>query len=213
MNWLARNAWARRGLSSISALLAVVGVGMLAYPFATNLYQSRLQDRLESQLAEGWDAGGVKEGDALTHLRIRQQGATDDMVSVVVVEGTSASALRAGAGHYPATPLPGEDGNVAIAGHRTTYGRPFHDNDKLRPGDRVILETPVGRYFYRILPPPPGTAAVAQGAAGYVVDSTNWTPIANTPGSKTLTLTTCHPKGSAAQRLIVKAELVKAEAR
>lgn len=198
MQWLTQNAWARKALSGFSILLAIVGVGMLAYPFATNLYQSRLQDRLSDELAsdelrQAYANGTLGEGDALTRLEIPKIG-----VDVVVVEGTSASALRAGAGHYPASPLPGEVGNVAIAGHRTTYGRPFHDNDKLKKGDDILLTTPVGKLGYRILRDP------------YVVDSRDWTPIANSPDVKTLTLTTCHPKGSAKQRLIVKAELVEA---
>lgn len=197
MHWLTHNAWARKGLSSLSILLAVVGVGMLAYPFATNLYQSRLQDDLQNELAdkgaEAYRSDTFGEGDALTRLEIPKTS-----VDVVVVEGTSASALRAGAGHYPASPLPGEEGNVAIAGHRTTYGRPFHDNDKLATGDEIILTTPVGKYTYRVVRDP------------YVVDSHDWTPIANQPGIRELTLTTCHPKGSAKQRLIIKAELVPA---
>lgn len=195
MQWLTHNAWARKGLSSFSILLAVVGVGMLAYPFATNLYQSRLQDKLQDELAgqnaEAYAADNFGIGDALTQLEIPKIG-----VNVVVVEGTSASALRAGAGHYPASPLPGEEGNVAIAGHRTTYGRPFHDNDKLVKGDEVVLTTPVGKFTYRVVQDP------------YVVGSHDWTPISNSPGIKTLTLTTCHPKGSAKERLIIKAELV-----
>ena len=58
-------------------------------------------------------------------------------VNVVVVEGTSVAALQAGAGHYPETPYPCAQGNVAIAGHRTTYGRPFNRLNDMRPGDRV----------------------------------------------------------------------------
>ncbi len=197
MQWLTRNAWARRALSGLSVLLAVVGVGMLAYPFATNLWQSRLQDRLTSELTseelrERYSQDALESGDALTRLEIEKLG-----VDVVVVEGTSASALRAGAGHYPATPLPGEEGNVAIAGHRTTYGRPFHDLDKLATGDRIVLRTPVGQHVYEVRRDP------------YVVGSHDWEPIANTPDSRTLTLTTCHPKGSARERLIVRAELVE----
>ena len=210
---LARRPWLGKALSGLSVLLALVGVGMLAYPFTTNLYQGRLQDRLEGELASGdlrekYESRGLGEGDALTRLEIPATG-----VDVVVVEGTSASALRAGAGHYPATPLPGEDGNVAVAGHRTTYGRPFHDNDKIRPGNEIILETPLGRYVYRVLPPPEGAlqSDLPEGAAGFVVDSRNWTPIANTPGRSIVTLTTCHPKGSAKYRLGVQAELVKSE--
>lgn len=188
---------ARRAASGLSLLLGVLGVGMLAYPFATNLYQGRLQTRLEVQLAtpeirQAYAAGKVAEGDSLTRLRIPGID-----VDVVVVEGTTASALRAGAGHYANTPLPGEEGNVAIAGHRTTYGRPFADLDRVGPGDEILLETPLGTHTYRVSRQP------------YVVNNTDWEPIAQRPG-KTLTLTTCHPKGSARQRLIVKAELVDA---
>jgi sortase A len=186
---------ARRLASGLSILLAVLAVGLLAYPIATNFYQGRLQSKLAIQLAKpeikrAYAAGRVAEGDSLTRLRIPATG-----VDVVVVEGTSASALRAGAGHYPATPLPGEEGNVAIAGHRTTYGKPFADNDKLRPGDTIVLDTPLRSYTYRVSRDP------------FVVAPTDFQPIAQTPGF-TLTLTTCHPKGSAKQRLIVRAELV-----
>ena len=186
---------ARRILSGISLLLAVVAVGLLAYPLYTNLVQSRIQTKLAIQLNRpetkaAYAAGHVKEGDSLTRIVIP---AID--VSTVVVEGTSQSALRAGAGHYPNTPLPGEEGNVAIAGHRTTYGKPFADLDHLKPGDEIRLETPVGAYVYRVARDP------------FVVAPTDLSVISQSPG-RTLTLSTCHPKGSARQRLIVKADLV-----
>ena len=57
-------------------------------------------------------------------------------VNDVVVQGTDAGDLRKGPGHYPATPLPGERGTVAIAGHRTTYGAPFRHIDGLKPATR-----------------------------------------------------------------------------
>ena len=186
---------ARRMLSGLSVLLAVVGVGLLAYPFYTNLVQSRIQGRLAIQFASpelkaAYAAGQVEEGDSLTRLRI-----PDIDVDVVVVEGTSASALKAGAGHYPATPLPGEEGNVAIAGHRTTYGKPFANLDHLAVGNEIVLETPLGRSVYRVTRAP------------FVVANNDFTVISQTPG-RTLTLTTCHPKGSARQRLVVKAEML-----
>lgn len=185
----------RRAASGLSLLFGVLGLGMLAYPFATNLFQGRLQQRLEVQLAspeikQAYAAGKVDEGDSLTRLRIPTVG-----VDVVVVEGTTISALRAGAGHYPNTPLPGEEGNVAIAGHRTTYGRPFANLDRVHPGEEIALDTPLGTHVYRVSREP------------YVVANNDWQPIAQRPG-KTLTLTTCHPKGSARQRLVVKAELI-----
>jgi len=186
---------ARMMLSGVSVLLAVVGVGMLAYPFATNLYQGRLQTQLAIEIAkpeikQAYQAGEIAIGDPLTRIKIP---ALD--VNTIVVEGTGASALRAGAGHYPNTPLPGEEGNVAIAGHRTTYGKPFADLDQLKPGDEIVLETPVGKHTYKVSKEP------------FVVPNTEWSVISQTPGH-TLTLTTCHPKGSAKQRLVVKAEMV-----
>jgi sortase A len=186
---------ARLTLTGLSVLLAVIGVGMLAYPFATNLYQGRLQTKLAIEferpgIKQAYSEGELAIGDPMTRLKIP---AID--VSTVVVEGTTASALRAGAGHYVNTPLPGEAGNVGIAGHRTTYGKPFANLDRLKPGDEVILETPLGTHVYKVSREP------------FVVESTDWSVISQTP-TPTLTLTACHPKGSAKQRIVVRAELV-----
>ena len=185
----------RLGTAGLALLLVVAGIVVFTYSPATDAYQAHLQTRLAGQLAspelrEAYVQRRVAEGDSLTRIRIPAIG-----VNVVVVEGTSASALRAGAGHYPGTPLPGEDGNVAIAGHRTTYGKPFADLDRLVPGDDIHVDTPVGPYQYRVTRQP------------FVVDKADWSPIANTGGKK-LTLSTCHPKRSDRQRLIVQAELV-----
>jgi sortase A len=186
---------ARRMLSGFSIVTAVIAVGLLAYPLATNYMQDRLQHKLAIQLHSpenkaAYAAGHTSEGDALTRLLI-----PTIKVDTVVVEGTGASALRAGAGHYPNTPLPGEEGNVAIAGHRTTYGKPFANLDRLAVGDEILLETPIGRHVYKVTRPP------------FVVANNDFTVISQTPGH-TLTLTTCHPKGSARQRLVVKAEML-----
>ncbi len=185
---------ARRALAGLAGVMLLAAVGVLGYPLYTNLYQDRVQGGLESQLSspeleQAYRAGNVGEGDSLTRLMIPSIG-----VDVVVVEGTSASALRAGAGHYPESPLPCETGNVAIAGHRTTYGRPFHNLDLLKPGDKIILETPVGTCTYSINKDP------------FVVAPNNFSVLERTPNGS-LTLTTCHPKNSAAQRLIVQADL------
>ena len=186
---------ARRMLSGFSIITAVIALGLLAYPLATNYMQGRLQRKLAIQLRSpqnkaAYAAGHTSEGDALTRLVIPNL-----KVDTVVVEGTGASALRAGAGHYPNPPLPGEEGNVAIAGHRTTYGKPFANLDRLAVGDDIVLETPLGRHVYRVTRPP------------FVVPNTDFTVIAQVPG-RSLTLTTCHPKGSARQRLVVRAEKV-----
>ena len=86
-----------------------------------------------------------KPGDPLGKIEIPSIGVSD-----VFVQGTGTSDLRKGPGHYPATPLPGQHGTVGIAGHRTTYGAPFHDIDKLKPGVRIELSMPYGRFTYRV---------------------------------------------------------------
>lgn len=190
---------ARIALSLLSVLLLVGAAGVIGYPFYTNLYQDRVQGRLDQEFAspeirDAYRNGTVGEGDALTRITI-----PSIEVDVVVVEGTTASALRAGAGHYPSTPLPCEVGNVAIAGHRTTYGRPFHDLDKLGPGDIIGLETPIGECTYEVSEEP------------FVVTPDRVDVVANTPEKASLTLTTCHPKGSARERLVVKADMINYE--
>ena len=189
--------WARMLLTTTSIGLLVGAVAMVGYPFYTNLLQDRIQSRLDRQIAspelkQAYLDRNIGIGDSLTRIII-----PDIDVDVVVVEGTTASALRAGAGHYPDTPLPCEIGNVGIAGHRTTYGRPFHNLDLLRPGMEITLETPIGECTYEITAEP------------FAVSPKQVEVVANTPDEATLTLTTCHPKGSARQRLIVKATLVR----
>ncbi|MCA1692335.1 MAG: class E sortase [Acidimicrobiales bacterium] len=188
--------WIRRSLSALSVLLLLGGIGLVGYPFATNIWQDRLQDKLGNQLAspelqQAYRDRQVETGDSLTRVRIP---AID--VDVVVVEGITPSALRAGAGHYPQTPLPCEDGNMAIAGHRTTYGKPFGNLDRLKAGDTIEVTTPIGGCVYQLSKDP------------YVVPPTDISVLDATP-ERALTLTTCHPRGSAAQRLIVRATWLK----
>jgi sortase A len=185
----------RRSLTGLAIALALGGTALIAYPFATDLWAQRIQNGLSAQFvssAHSYEAATVRVGKPLTRMEIPKLG-----VDVIVVEGTTPSALHAGAGHYPDTPLPGEAGNVAIAGHRTTYGRPFNRMDELEPGDKIILTTPVGKHTYEVVADPG------------VVDPTDWSPILdyNKKGSY-LTLTSCHPEGSADYRIWVRAELV-----
>lgn len=110
-----------------------------------------------------------------------------------VVEGVDREQLRLGPGHYPGTPVPGFLGNSVISGHRTTYTRPFFDLDLLEPGDSILLDTPLGLVTYRV-------------RSSYTVDPSDMSPLAATD-TAVLTLTTCNPKGSAVERLIVVADL------
>jgi sortase A len=196
-----RRPGGRKALSALSIVLFIAGVAMFAYPVGTDAYsryqQGHLNDQFgSSQLADDYRNNDVEVGSPLTRLRIPRV-----KLDVLVVEGTTAAALRAGAGHYVGTPLPGEVGNVSIAGHRTTFGRPFNRLDELKTGDEVILETPFKVFHYRVLP------AFEGHANPWPVSPKNASVIANVKGRSLLTLTTCHPKGSARQRLILRLEL------
>ena len=119
-------------------------------------------------------------------------------VEQAVVEGTGVSDLRKGPGHYRNTPLPGQPGNAAIAGHRTTYGAPFNRIDELAPGDPILVSTLQGNFKYVVSEAP------------FPVSPSKNDVLFNKDDNR-LTLTTCHPKYSAAKRLIVVAKLAPNE--
>ena len=129
-----------------------------------------------------------EHGDPVAQLLIPRIG-----VDKIVVEGVSLSDLKKGPGHYPETPLPGQEGNAAIAGHRTTYGAPFNRIDELEPGDEIIVETVQGRFRYvmrqQLVVSPSQVEVLEQGTENL------------------LTLTACHPEYSARERIVVVAEL------
>jgi sortase A len=113
------------------------------------------------------------------------------------VEGVTVDDLKDGPGHYPESPLPGQAGNAAIAGHRTTYGAPFQDVDQLQPGDEIHITTVQGRFTYLVRE----TQIVAPSQVE-VLAADHWA------WPNALTLTACHPKYSARQRIVIGAELV-----
>ena len=177
-----------------------------------HLQQGRLSDRLDelqqAPLAPAEQRALERIPDPARRLAFRarafgrQLEAGDPMgriampaigVSEVFVEGTGGGDLRKGPGHYPGTPLPGQRGTVAIAGHRTTYGAPFRHIDRLERGDRIELRMPYGRFVYRV----EGTRIVPPTEVS-VTDRVAY---------DRLVLSACHPLYSAAQRIIVFARL------
>jgi sortase A len=127
-------------------------------------------------------------GDPVARLEIPRIG-----VDEIVVSGVGVEELKNGPGHYPQTPLPGQPGNAAIAGHRTTYGAPFFNIDQLTPGDEIIATTFAGRFVYRVT----GTVVVAPTDVAVLAGTTD----------PRLTLTSCHPLYSASSRIVVTAQL------
>jgi sortase A len=128
-------------------------------------------------------------GEELAFLRIPKID-----VDEVLFEGVDRDTLRKGPGHMEGTPIPGQPGNSVISGHRTTYGSPFFDFDLLEPGDEIEVESAIGTHTYEIR-----EVIIVEPTDVWVTDSR--------PGGW-LTLTTCNPKFSARERLVVFAEMV-----
>lgn len=139
---------------------------------------------------EFFEEEAVATGEPFAFISIPDIGVDD----VVMYEGVDRETLQQGPGHIETTPLPGQPGNAVISGHRTTHGRPFFDFDLLKAGDRVEVETRVGTHVYEVR-----EIQIVQPTDVWVAD--------NRAGGW-LTMTTCHPKFSARERLVVWAEMV-----
>jgi sortase A len=142
----------------------------------------------------------VPFGEAFAIVRIPRFGAD---YARPVIEGSSRDVLMKGVGHYPGTAMPGQVGNFAVSGHRTTYGRPFHNIDKLRQGDFIVVETKTNYVVYavdrHVLVRPWQVEVIA--------------PVPQHPGARPtaamMTMTSCHPKYRATHRYVTFSHLVK----
>jgi sortase A len=159
--------------------------------FVAERQQAKLKDALFDPPRRVLERKPLK-GDAIARIDIPAIG-----VHEYVVEGTDTGDLRKGPGHYPDTPLPGEPGTAAIAGHRTTYGAPFRDIDDLKPAQVIRIDMPDGTFVYRV-------------ERVTIVDDQDLS-VLEPKGYKRLLLSACHPLYSAAQRVIVFARQVRRE--
>jgi sortase A len=180
----------RRILRGAGKTLITAGVLILlfiAYElWGTGLLAGREQNRMRDAIGtQGFPARPVPGG-ALGFIRIPKID-----LDMVFVEGSDYTALKKGPGHYEDTPLPGERGNVGIAGHRTTYLHPFWALNRLQPGDIVELQTRRGTFRYRVV-----WQRIVSPFAVEVLNPTK---------RRALTLTTCHPRFSARERLVIRA--------
>jgi sortase A len=117
-------------------------------------------------------------------------------LDMIVVQGTDYEHLKSGPGHYLDTADPWQDhGRVGIAGHRTTYLAPFWNLQEMRPGDPITLRTEYGTFRYAV----DRVFVMPEATAGVVLNQTQ---------APTLVLTTCNPRFSASERLIVTANRV-----
>lgn len=204
-----------RILSVVGKILVGAGVLLLLFTafelWGTAVLEARSQAALRSQIAPRLpDHGAVPQaikaptgppqvapttappalGQPIGTIIIPKIG-----VNKVILEGTRTQDLRQGPGHYPGTALPGQAGNAAIAGHRTTYAKPFYNLQAMAPGDLVFIVTPQGAFAYSVI----SVAPVAPTDVSVLAPSA--TPM--------LTLTTCNPRYSARQRLVLHAVLVR----
>jgi sortase A len=131
----------------------------------------------------------------------RRAGAAMGSISIpkiglrtVFVENTNHDALKRGPGHYKGTVLPGMDGTVGLAGHRTTYGAPFRRVNELRAGSTIVVNMPYGRFTYKVM-------------GWHITTPSDASSLVSHAGQHRLVLTACHPLYSAAQRIVVTAKL------
>ncbi|MEO6789889.1 MAG: class E sortase, partial [Ornithinibacter sp.] len=206
----------RRLIGWVGELLVTAGVLLLLFTawqlWWTDVTSNRVQDATVTMLEQNFQARPTKaptpsavpkelrSGKAFAIVRIPRFG-TD--YARPVLEGSGRDILEEGVGHYADTALPGEVGNFAMAGHRTTYGRPFHDIDTIAVGDRVVIETATDFFVYQV-------------SGSEIVLPTDVEVIAPVPGepaatplTAVMTMTSCHPKYSATERFIVHGTLVQ----
>ena len=170
----------------IIATLVVVAVGIPASVHATPEPSGLVPDPARQPSFHRSQASGAP----VTTLRIPTIGLDE-----VVRSGVSLDVIDRGVAHWAGTAGPGDDGNVVLAGHRTTHTRPFEDLDRISVGDLVYLDDGSGfDVIYRV-------------DRTFIVDPSDlW--ITYNRDRPSLTMFACHPKGSARYRIVVTAELL-----
>ncbi len=195
--WFYVFTWTR----NVGAIILLFVVWQL---WGTSIAQHHAQSQLKSEfnaLVAKHHAAGLHPSKSLISAATRIPSPGDGAViaeiqipsigvNQYVVEGTTESDLSKGPGHYVGTAMPGQAGNVAIAGHRTTHGAPFNGLGRLVPGDRILLTTTFGQTLTYVVSGTP--QAVSPGDVG----------VLNYFGDNRITLTTCNPEFSASQRLV-----------
>lgn len=180
----------------VTGMLAVSYVGLTL--LRAKLYQENADDALNMQIEAQQQhramppQAAAKEGDVLGRIEIPRLGMT-----VAILEGTTQQTLRLGIGHIDGTALPGEAGNIGLAGHRDTYFRALKD---IRIKDEIQIETASGLSRYEV----ESVQIVAPSDTGVLAPS----------AESTITLVTCYPFhfiGAAPERYIVRARRTGAE--
>lgn len=164
-----RGGGGRRAVRAFGELLITAGLVVLLFVvyelYVTNLFSAEKQNRASAGLDESWKQErefkhGLIDGEAFARLFIPSFGAD---YAFTIQEGVDAKTLEIGPGHYKDSALPGEPGNVGVAGHRVGKGAPFNDLDMLESCDAIIVETVSDFFVYRVLPMQDETEGWADG--------------------------------------------------
>ena len=197
-------------LRSIGELLITIGLILLLFVayelWVTDLFNHRTQAKLHGVLEREWEQhpsgpviDNVDIGQGIAVLRIPRFGKSYDPV---IVEGVGTAALQKGPGHFPTSALPGAIGNFVVSGHRTTYGKPFERLNEMKTGDKVVIETRTRWVTYVVT----GKEIVSPSDVGVIL------PVPRQPSAKPtarlFTFTTCNPKFSASQRLVITGKML-----
>jgi sortase A len=225
-----------RGIGQTLITCGLVVLLFIVYEvWVTNWFSERENHRLIQRLEKEWalpnsGPGTIKVGDAIGILYIPRLG-TDFHWAIVQGDTTpNQDQLAKGPAHYGDTAMPGKVGNFAIAGHRVGKGEPFLNLDHLKSGDAVIVATRDTWYVYRVLGKPahknpqnvtqdvpvklggqPSTVSLPGREIVGSDDGNVLYPVPDHPTADAavplMTMTTCHPKFTAENRMIVYAEL------
>lgn len=223
-----------RLVGAIGRFMMRAGVVILLFVvyqlWGTGLSTARAQDRLTRQFDRLVDESGSvategssttpiptpSTGTASTDLAAPEPGAPIGRITIptidsdfIFLQGVDLKWLKDGPGHFPQTPLPGQPGNAAMAGHRTTYRAPFNRLDELKPGDAIDITTVQGQFRYIVDPQVTSSGDVR---GHFIVGPNEISVLDQLPGNR-LTLIACNPKFSAAQRIVVTATLESPPAR
>jgi sortase A len=229
----------RAGVRGLGQTLITAGFVLLLFVvyevWVSNIFADQAQSKVHKQFAAAVKAGkdplqGVDKlslpagqqvvipaGAGFANLYIPRFGKD---YAETIVQGTNAEDLNKGPGHYDGSAVPGQIGDFAVAGHRVGQGEPFLNLDQLRAGDPIVVQTGANWYVYRVM----GNQSTdnlaqldSQGIPGREIVSPNAVQViapvpdhvGEVPTRALMTMTTCNPKYSANQRMIVHAVLVR----
>jgi sortase A len=225
-----------RGIGQTMVTLGLVVLLFVVYElWVTNIYAHAKQVKAHDTLTRVWKehkdplkgedraklpAGKqvvLPAGQGFANLYIPRLGKD---YAYTIIEGTTEDDLARGPGHYEGTAIPGQIGNFAVAGHRVTHGQPFLNADQIKVGDAIVVQTAHNWYIYRVMgnsktgklgarnsQDVPGREIVDPSDIGVVA------PLPDHPGERPtkpyMTMTTCNPKYSANQRMVLHSLLAR----